>query len=117
MTIDAMNAIAAKAIDKSLYYSVTRLRARGWTRSQINALPPDLVVNQDRPGKRGLRRFWLRSRMEELEQEVEWTLNRAKTDSRVQRNGGRDLATTRKGTRAEEKSKPKLAGPEQEEQT
>jgi hypothetical protein len=54
---------------------------RGWTRAQINTLPPDLVIQPSETNHLiESRRLWDRQRVEQIDQQPEWKERRAKMD-------------------------------------
>jgi hypothetical protein len=84
---------ANSAPQTSEMYSVEELRDRGWTRSQMKALSPDLVVPPD--GFNMARRFWRRSRIELMEAQPDWQERRRKLDAEILAKYGRDQAAAR----------------------
>jgi hypothetical protein len=75
-------------------YDREDLRNRGWTRAQINALPPDLVI-QPTNNLIESRRLWDRQRVEQIDQQPEWRERRAKLDAAILAEFGLDQAAVR----------------------
>jgi hypothetical protein len=77
-------------------YDREDLRNRGWTRAQINALPPDLVMQ---PSETNYpfesRRLWDRQKVEQIDQQPEWKERRAKLDAAILAEFGLDQAAAR----------------------
>jgi hypothetical protein len=77
-------------------YDREDLRDRGWTRAQINALPPDLVIQPTKTNHLiESRRLWDRQRVEQIDQQSEWKERRAELDAAILAEFGRDQAAAR----------------------
>jgi hypothetical protein len=77
-------------------YDREDLRNRGWTRAQINALPPDLVIQPSETNHLiESRRLWDRQRVEQIDQQPEWKERRAELDTAILAEFGLDQAEAR----------------------
>jgi len=85
-----------KTASLAAMYDREDLRNRGWTRAQINALPPDLVIQ---PSENNhlieSRRLWDRQRVEQIDQQPQWKERRAKLDAAILAEFGLDQAGAR----------------------
>jgi hypothetical protein len=77
-------------------YDREDLRNRGWTRAQVNALPPDLVIQTSETNHLiEPRRLWDRQRVEQIDQQPEWKERRAKLDATIMAEFKLDQAAAR----------------------